>query len=73
MAPDALSVKVESNGDGTYRVMPVLLKKNMSGEEEVNGDSFSRAYNRIFTAQRHYLGEDKVLYVFTKKQKEGLA
>lgn len=27
MAPDALSVKVESNGDGTYRVMPVLLKR----------------------------------------------
>lgn len=49
MAPDALSVKVESNGDGTYRVMPVLLKKNMSGEYEVNGDSFSRAYNRKFT------------------------
>ena len=73
MAPDALSVKVESNGDGTYRVMPVLLKKNMSGEYEVNGDSFSRAYNRKFTAQRHYLGEDKVQYVFTKKQKEGLA
>lgn len=73
MAPDALSVKVESNGDGTYRVVPVLLKKNMSGEYEVNGDSFSRAYNRKFTAQRHYLGENQVQYVFTKKQKEGLA
>lgn len=72
IAPDALSVKVEENGDGSYTVKPVLLKQETDGSYRVEGESFAKTFSKRFNVPRTCVGEDGTQYVISDTQAEGL-
>lgn len=72
IAPDALSVKVEENEDGSYTVKPVLLKHETDGSYREEGKSFAKTFSRRFNVPKTCVGEDGTQYVISDDQAEGL-
>lgn len=69
---DKLSVHVKKNPDGSYIVIPVLLKKENDTYEPITVEEFDDAFQRAPLNARTFVGRDRTKYVFTDDQAESI-
>ena len=69
---DKLSIRLEKNPDGSFSVLPVLLRKDGESYSRIETDSLEQGFRSNSYNTRKIYGADKTQYVFTEEQAEGL-
>lgn len=69
---DKLSIRLEKNTDGSFSVLPVLLRKDGESYSRIKTDSLEQGFRNNPYNTRKIYGADKTQYVFTEEQAEGL-
>lgn len=69
---DKLSVRLEKNPDGSFSVLPVLLRKEGDSYTRIEADSLDHGFRSNPYNTRKIYGPDKTQYVFTPEQAEGI-
>lgn len=69
---DKLSIRLEKNPDGSFSVLPVLLRKDGESYSRIETDSLEQGFRSNPYNTRKIYGADKTQYVFTEEQAEGL-
>lgn len=69
---DKLSVRLEKNPDGSFSVLPVLLRKDGDSYTRMEADSLEQGFRSNPYNTGKIYGPDKTQYVFTPEQEEGI-
>ena len=69
---DKLSVRLEKNPDGSFSVLPVLLRRDGDSYTRIEADSLDQGFRNNPYNTRKIYGPDKTQYVFTPEQAEGI-
>lgn len=69
---DKLSVRLEKNPDGSFSVLPVLLRRDGDSYTRIEADSLDQGFRSNPYNTRKIYGPDKTQYVFTPEQAEGI-
>lgn len=69
---DKLSVRLEKNPDGSFSVLPVLLRKEGDSYTRMEADSLEQGFRSNPYNTGKIYGPDKTQYVFTPEQEEGI-
>lgn len=69
---DKLSIRLEKNPDGSFSVLPVLLRKDGESYSQIETDSLEQGFRNNPYNNRQIYGPDKTQYVFTEEQAEGI-
>ncbi|WP_281697456.1 DEAD/DEAH box helicase [Acidaminococcus massiliensis] len=69
---DKLSVRLEKNTDGSFSVLPVLLRKEGDSYTRMESDSLEQGFRSNPYNTGKIYGPDKTQYVFTPEQEEGI-
>ncbi len=69
---DKLSVRLEKNPDGSFSVLPVLLRRDGDSYTRIKADSLDQGFRSNPYNTRKIYGPDKTQYVFTPEQAEGI-
>lgn len=72
VAADKLSVRLVKNQDGSFSVLPVLLRKEGDSYTRIEADSLEQGFRNNPYNTKKILGEDRTQYVFTPEQAEGI-
>ena len=72
VAPEHLTISVKKADDGSYTVVPVILKSDGTSYTEAEESAFAEKFRKTGVARNTYVGKDQTFYVFDKPQLEGL-